>query len=132
MADVPGGITPADVLALKDACAAAGAVYVDLRAGAGGGGPLGAVLLCDVRLGRCKAQLGCRDVAYPALKDTEFTDHTGRWHAWEGFDSVHLLDGSMPVARKAEWCVSDPGRVRITHCFLVENGSTADDITRSV
>jgi len=134
LAEVPGGITTSDVQALRVCCTSGSVAFLDVRQGGAAGeqGPLGAVLLCEVDLGRCKVQLGTKDVGYPTLSNTEFTDHTGRWHAWEGYDSVHLMDGSLPVARKAEWCVSDPGRVHITHCLLVDNSSTADGIAEAL
>ncbi len=130
LGDATGGISTQDIDALKGACSSSNVEFVDLRPQPGAG-PLGAVLLCQVDLGRCKVQMHTRDRAYPELPGTEYTDHTGRWYAWEGYDSVHLLDGSAPVARLAEWCVSDPGRITITHCFLTANSTTADEILQT-
>jgi hypothetical protein len=136
LAGVQGGITQGDLQQLKTLCATAEVQYMEVWGrgswGRDAASPLGVVLLCDVALGRCKVQPPSRDVAYPSLRDTVYTDHTGRWYAWEGYDSVHLLDGSAPVARLAEWCVSDPMRARVTHCVVTANCTTAADIMNAL
>ncbi len=42
-----------------------------------------------------------------------FVDHGGFWNIKEGYDSLYVPDKSLPATKTAEWCVSDPSRVKV-------------------
>lgn len=71
---------------------------------------VGAVLECEVDLGACKVAhfeslcpCGCRLLGG--------VDHNGRWFTMESFDSIYLRGGGR-AAKRPEWCVREPQRVK--------------------
>ena len=125
-----------DVPALKAAAQAAG-VPVVAAFPETGEGPLsfsvGILLQCRVRLGRCKLQGKVRDPVYSDTPQGKvFTDHTGRWNAWEGYDSLYIRDNSRPACAVAEWAVSDPGRCTVRAVVLTRTTTSVDDVEDAV
>ena len=71
---------------------------------------VGAVVECEVDLGVCKlAQF--ETICPCGCRMDGGVDHHGRWFTMGGFDSSYLRGGGR-AAKRPEWCVREPQRVR--------------------
>lgn len=82
--------------------------YAARRAEPDAGGSVGAVIECDVDMGRVRQ--ACR-VPCPCGCSKPFCDHFGTWYSRHGYDTAFVDDNSRPATTTAEWAVADPARV---------------------
>ena len=111
-----GMLGPGVYLAEADKASSNAGRAAGAEAAPGGRDPVveGVVLECAVDLGRCavlslESECGC-------CGRRGGVDHAGTWAA--AHDSAFLRGGG-PAAKRAEWCVRDPARVRVTAYYVV-------------